>query len=965
MSRAALWSALALGQELTFDLKKPVDGITECGLAHKPQCHRTVRTTCPSEQDIVGHCPEECSFVAKDSFFACAVTCVSEQACSSENVKSPFANTTAGEVTKADSDGMCTVGKVPGCAKYIDGRTCEECVINFDISEDGKKCEFNIKIYTYAFTAIGVVVAILAPLIVFATVWGLCKPRGRPDSLKIAWAHNVLCRPNEEGVPYPLSTNMHKTNVAGSGLCLYYNNLIMQLAVFLFMAIVLSVAYHIADVESELCQPLGSCVLGDLQKHDCTLKSDLAMVAIVELLNQYHFIHAFALGICFIVAYFASLWFGYYQRKAYQVLDGKFLTMSDFAVRLENLPKTATAGDVKDWLTSLGAVGLVGVSVAYDYDEHMDFINKLLDHHIQKEDVGVGRYNEEDLFAEDEDGDDDIEDVDKVLDVLQKLECSGTCYAVFHYEEDKGDFHEMWTDGTLDPGQKKFGNSVVDCYLVDAEPTALNWQNYGIKPSDIKRNLIKQCAILFAITLVVVFIFYIPFAYYMLTYIRAKGELSGGLIATVLGIACGIVNGVLATFVDLAANSIGFRFKASIDVFNMTLALLLVVLDTVFNFYLVIKTVTSLEATVPVDEMQLDLPPLGGNEQLIRHAGKRLYGSEKFYELLVPGTLIIPWIIGPLLNYILNLPALLALVLNLSPLGLPADLRSDTKLKPRAAERALEPQPVQIQYDYGNSIYCFLSALPMFFIETRYTARICWILVGFVAWTYLTNWYSHLRLTKVVPFSKPDLDIITMYVWGVPVCALGCASVYWTVIYYGIPPKAASLGLSLHSATAGFFFVSYGLYCVLLYFFRKCGVIESEEATEGYEVAKEKMDYDWFNTNPVHVLKTIYDPAYRAEHGELVYYQRGKEYLQGGDEWLNPDTGELKIPSVHGVGNMLSNANEMRKNLTDKVKRGVTRGAAKKGAPGFCCPRDTDVEMDTYREENEALLTDDEYSEYD
>ena len=91
---------------------------------------------------------------------------------------------------------------------------------------------------------------------------------------------------------------------------------------------------------------------------------------------------------------------------------------------MENLPRTATAGDVKDWLTSLGAVGLVGVSVAYDYDEHMDFINKLLDHHIQKEDVGVGRYNEEDLFAEDDDGDDDIEDVDKVLDVHQAARAS-------------------------------------------------------------------------------------------------------------------------------------------------------------------------------------------------------------------------------------------------------------------------------------------------------------------------------------------------------------------------------------------------------------------------------------------------------------------------------------------------------------------------------------------------------------
>merc|ERR1719174_2125920 len=102
---------------------------------------------------------------------------------------------------------------------------------------------------------------------------------------------------------------MHRENIAGSGLCLYYNSLVMQFACFFFLALVTTAAYWYADLESSLCQPLGSCVLGDLQNHDCTIRSDGAMLRVVDMLNEYHVIHAVALAVCFVVTYLGSLYF--------------------------------------------------------------------------------------------------------------------------------------------------------------------------------------------------------------------------------------------------------------------------------------------------------------------------------------------------------------------------------------------------------------------------------------------------------------------------------------------------------------------------------------------------------------------------------------------------------------------------------------------------------------------------------
>jgi hypothetical protein len=209
-----------------------------------------------------------------------------------------------------------------------------------------------------------------------------------------------------------------------------------------------------------------------------------------------------------------------------------------------------------------------------------------------------------------------------------------------------------------------------------------------------------------------------------------------------------------------------------------------------------------------------------------------------------------------------------------------------------------------------------------------------------------------------------------MYVWGVPVCVIGSASVYWTLIYTGVNPTAASYGLSVESGAAGFFVLSYALYCMLLPICRNAGNIDAALAKRTYEDAKKELAYDWFNTNPIRVLLSIYDPD--PDETPLIYYQRGKEYLQGGAEYLNPD-GTLNIPSVHGdIGKMLGKVKNMGdkvKNMGDKfhgsMKRGVTKLKPKKAS--CCAGPDDDVELDdmNYREKEGLLTDDDEEFEYE
>merc|ERR1719375_2263137 len=85
----------------------------------------------------------------------------------------------------------------------------------------------------------------------------------------------------------------------------------------------------------------------------------------------------------------------------------------------------------------------------------------------------------------------------------------------------------------------------------------------------------------------------------------------------------------------------------------------------------------------------------------VRNASMRMFVGRKLWNLNVPGYMISPYVIYPLTAYILKWKFLLRYYVSiwLPPFVNIRDLRSDPNLKPREAERKMEPEPFNIQFD--------------------------------------------------------------------------------------------------------------------------------------------------------------------------------------------------------------------------------------------------------------------------
>merc|ERR1711957_63818 len=55
---------------------------------------------------------------------------------------------------------------------------------------------------------------------------------------------------------------------------------------------------------------------------------------------------------------------------------------------------------------------------------------------------------------------------------------------------------------------------------------------------------------------------------------------------------------------------------------------------------------------------------------------------------------------------------------------------------------------------------------------------------------------------------------------------------------------------------------------------------DSDEGSGEYNATRKRLRYDYFNTNPIYVLRHNYLERDDHDHRNIVYFQRGKEYLQ-------------------------------------------------------------------------------------
>eukprot|EP00404_Azadinium_spinosum_P057377 CAMPEP_0180786364 /NCGR_PEP_ID=MMETSP1038_2-20121128/50755_1 /TAXON_ID=632150 /ORGANISM="Azadinium spinosum, Strain 3D9" /LENGTH=347 /DNA_ID=CAMNT_0022823469 /DNA_START=187 /DNA_END=1227 /DNA_ORIENTATION=- len=335
-----------------------------------------------------------------------------------------------------------------------------------------------------------------------------------------------------------------------------------------------------------------------------------------------------------------------------------------------------------------------------------------------------------------------------------------------------------------------------------------------------------------------------------------------------LGLLIGIMNGILYFFVDRASRRVGFQWKGEIDVCNLVGGVLIVGVNTAFNLAVSLFAFGATQGKLEVHD---------GSERVVYEELFRRRLARHLWRLLVPGVLILPDLLYPLYKYALSLNAFLAywISIPLWPVYSTRDLRSDPNVKPQAAEKGLEPAAMQIEFDYANAVCLASTAFVLFFVEAGYAAAACAVLVVWAIFTYQCQRYCHLRLNKLVDYTTPLLADCFSVLWGIPLSIVACAAACWAV-------RSGDLAVGSEYIA---FLVALGTYwlglCAVLYSVSP----HSDNDTEGYAGTRQTLRYDYFNTNPVHVLKALYlgeGPAALKgkEAASIVYFQRGKEYLQ-------------------------------------------------------------------------------------
>jgi len=230
--------------------------------------------------------------------------------------------------------------------------------------------------------------------------------------------------------------------------------------------------------------------------------------------------------------------------------------------------------------------------------------------------------------------------------------------------------------------------------------------------------------------------------------------------------------------------------------------------------------------------------------------------------------LVIPDLIGRLFKYVLSAKAMYYywVSLPLYPVYAKWDLRSNRKVTPHQAENQLLPAAMQTEFDYSNNICIASTAFLLLFFGTKYAYWTCWILVGWVVFSYVSLKICHLRYNMLVEYTSYLMDDAAMYLWSIPLSMLAAVSAYWATLSLKLAWWIPYLAFCMSMLTyLGLLAVVYRL------------VTPFDFGGKGdFNAARKRLRYDYFNTNPIMVLKS----RYLRQSPPLTYFVRGKEYLQ-------------------------------------------------------------------------------------
>ncbi|CAK9106774.1 unnamed protein product [Durusdinium trenchii] len=763
---------------------------------------------------------------------------------------------------------------------------CVKCFPGYTLTPEGE-CEMNGESFFVAIAVVGALVTVVAVGWYFSVVFKPCvNQEGIAEGMEgqnramITMPHE----PGEEPQPYPLSTNLLTTNVAGAGTMLFFR---FQFALLFWAVALMGVWFGFVFLVSEDLMIIGNReakspqVLCAVVKWGRDRQLDLLWTKVAWLIIAYVFS---VLG----AAIYAIL-----AAKLRADADSTYNSMADFVARLDGLPsfngsERVEASPVE--VRSATGSAVVGVSVAWDYRAVSGRVSAAIDKELE-------------LFAEETpvtagpgpypgDGDGISDKITRsILDawhvhlqdgghhpsdeatkqMLLDMKSTPTAFVVFESESAK----KAAVDAVKRSGGILIGRENCTLSSVLAEPEEILWANLSISKGQRAANLFQGTLLVSGACLLWTLLLYLPYAFYMASFTYANGDEPGpfseGIFITL------VVLSQIGLFVcsSVASKGAGFHYEdqvhRSYTMFYNAALVLNLALDLVLQTYLSYLQMVGVGVHTADGQLlgsMTDFQDIFESYPMQKSLGKLLF------KYCWPCTFFVPFLFEPVVAQFL--PKHIAKIL----------VGANPRIRGEMAEKAFELNEME-PGRYADIIFNLILVTCIPFIAPAYMAMTFGALIISHVYLYSYDRVKVLRYVGKYQWSSPEVHNLAQKLFSIPVCILAGALVFKCNQFSGGKALGSGVlkGPYLWCSILGAMVLHLIAHCCMLDFINKrFEDEEGDESTEKYETCAKRIPATHFSTNPVHCLRSKFILEQKPPQ---AIYAVGKEHTM----LANPEIG--------------------------------------------------------------------------
>eukprot|EP00439_Symbiodinium_sp_Y106_P040295 s1694_g4.t3 len=873
--------------------------------AAPPKCHE--KKVVNSNSDKFLACPKECPVYADDrgDDTDCNFECVeaTPKACTAVNKFEPIPD---------PKMGICRACIIYGCAECMtDGTdTCARCESGFSLNAKGT-CDNKNRYYWYALFAVLGLVA----LFIVAWMVDICtRPIVNADGLKGALDYRSRSKVRmpksgeaDEGRElWPLDTNLMKEisrreNVAGVGVTLHFN--------FQLFLIVWSLAIAVGWLLLALSVDDALLILGTRRAK--TARQNCILVAWgFETQQRLMWTKIDFCVAAYILTVLACMLFGIRQLRLFQKVDMTNSTHKDYAARIRNLPlldgTTPVEEELKKRVEDVTGQKVVGVSVCWDFQEHEEELLDLLQsqlverelelHPLPKREtepeephsffarlersalaadaekvVAKGEMTEEEKERAREEAveaqanpDEEIIEECKEVDVVEILKKIKTCpdaYAIFETEASR----DAAVETAEASGGVEFHGNTLLLNAARVEPQTVQWKNCANTDLVVKAKRIAMgMCIMFAGLALRVVAFYLPYAWFTLTFNYSYGQEPGFVAGMTFSMVVVAGNALMYLVCSEVADRTRFIYIDDREVCYMLLycfaCVFNVALDLITTYMVAYRVNVGLRMKTYDGTLLSNLQSF--SDRFESYAMQRTLANN-LYAYAFPATFLIPFLIEPVATIYAPYKIMVMII------------RTQPHIKGFMAENLLGGLVFDLSR-YADLMLDAMIAVLIFFFPGGFNIQMFLGMALSHLYIYAFDHYRVLRSIQTCNYTDKMVDWWSQWLMAIP---CGCMLACFVFKANCQPGYFCMEGDEMVTACALAFFAHILLHTVLLkYVVPKFGLTgESDGAeTNTYKDCSQRLACSWFTANPVYCLRSQY--VYKHSP-PCTYYLPGKEHL--------------------------------------------------------------------------------------